>query len=166
MLSVLHSVDSLRKGFWKRLNCLGSANSAPFNDLVVYIVFDVMIRVPFLDSQKDTTTHWELCVVWYVILMNMLPNDSSCIQGHSCLNNKTKCGIFLCIQYLIKDDSFFKYKLLLLQVKWDSYVMHFALFGLTGWLSSWFWKLKMFVHRSKGWNIGRLFILEMHKGAD
>lgn len=53
----------IAEGFWKRLDCLGSANSAPFNDLVVYIVFDVMTRVPFLDSQKDTTTHWELCVV-------------------------------------------------------------------------------------------------------
>lgn len=88
----------------------------------------------------------------------------------SCLNSKTKYGNLLLHSILCQTWApfgFLKY-LILVFYKWIGFpkMMQISLFGLTGWLSSWFWKLKMFVHCSKGWNIGRLFILEVHKGAD
>ena len=48
----------------------------------------------------------------------------------------------------------------------DLEMMHISLFGLTDWLSSWVWKVTLFVHSSKGWTVGWLFILEVYKGPD
>lgn len=52
-------------------------------------------------------------------------------------------------------------------VNWNNHSNYvLVLLWPADWISSWFWKLKMFIHSQKGWRVGWLFLLEVHQGSD